>query len=303
MVSVVIPAKNEVEAISGVIKMIQKVLSEIEHEIVVVDDGSTDGTGEKAIATGARVIRHVDNLGYGSALKTGIAAARFDTIVIIDADGTYPIEFIPKLLDVYNTGYDMVVGARTGRNYFESIVKATLRFILKFLIEYTVGRKVSDVNSGLRVFSREKIMTYFNHLCDTFSFTTTMTLAYMMTRQFVAYIDVPYHRRSGVTKVRLFRDMLGTLQFIIEAITYYNPLKIFLLMSQSFLICSVCFMIVAIFKQGLVVHLIWIVLILMSASSFSLGLLSVLLRQILIKDTAWKDANICEQKSMRLNSD
>ena len=123
----------------------------------------------------------------------------------------------------------MVVGKRTGKFYRESIIKSPLRKILKFLVEFTAGRSVPDINSGFRVFSKSTVKDYFKHLCDTFSFTTSMTLAYMMTGKTVHYVDIPYHERQGQTKVRLVRDSLRTLQYILQAINYYNPLKIFLL--------------------------------------------------------------------------
>ncbi len=141
---------------------------------------------------------------------------------------TYPFTEVPKLLEEYHKGFDMVVGARTGEHYRESNLKSPLRKILKFLVEFTAGRKVPDVNSGLRVFSKTTIIAYLNHLCDTFSFTTSMTLAYMMTGKFVKYIPIPYDKREGKSKVRLFRDSLRTLQYILQAINYYNPIKIFL---------------------------------------------------------------------------
>ena len=123
----------------------------------------------------------------------------------------------------------MVVGARTGKYYRESIMKSLLRIILKFLVEFTAGRSIPDINSGLRVFSKKTITNYLQHLCNTFSFTTSLTLAYMMTGKFVEYIPIEYGKRMGVSKVRLFRESLRTLQYITQSIIYYNPLKLFIL--------------------------------------------------------------------------
>jgi hypothetical protein len=96
-------------------------------------------------------------------------------------------------------------------------------------VEFTTGRRIPDVNSGLRVFSRREALPLLDNLCDTFSFTTSLTLAYLMTARFVGYLPIAYHTRVGTTKVRLLRDSLRTLQFIVQAILYYNPLKLFLL--------------------------------------------------------------------------
>lgn len=236
MISIVIPAYNEQGAIVTTINQIQKTMDESQvspWEIVIVDDGSLDETPVhlKTLCDlpYLTVIRHPHNLGYGRSLKDGILAAQYDTIVITDADSTYPFEKLRELLNEYEKGFDMVVGKRTGKFYRESIIKSPLRKILKFLVEFTAGRSVPDINSGFRVFSKSTVKDYFKHLCDTFSFTTSMTLAYMMTGKTVHYVDIPYHERQGQTKVRLVRDSLRTLQYILQAINYYNPLKIFLL--------------------------------------------------------------------------
>ncbi|MET0678961.1 MAG: glycosyltransferase family 2 protein, partial [Bradyrhizobium sp.] len=241
MISVVIPALNEQDEIGRTVTRVQQVLSGSgidNFEVIVVDDGSRDETALRAEAAGARVLRHPHNVGYGRSLKDGIKAARHDTIVINDADGTYPIEAIPDLLACFDKGYDMVVGARSGENYRESLIKMPLRRLLRFIVEFTAGRSIPDINSGLRVFRRSVVTGYFDHLCDTFSFTTSMTLAYMMTGKFVAYIPIAYHKRVGKSKVRLFRDSMKTLQNIVEAAIYYNPLKMFGLMALIVLASS-----------------------------------------------------------------
>lgn len=229
MISVVIPAFNEAAAIRATIDDVKRALSILEHEVIVVDDGSSDSTGEQAVAAGARVIRHPHNLGYGASLKTGVRAAQHDTIVITDADGTYPNGDMPKLIGEFQRGFNMVVGARSGDHYRESAVKAPLRYLLKWLVEFTTGRRIPDVNSGLRVFSKADAMPLLDDLCNTFSFTTSLTLAYLMTSRFVGYVPIDYHPRVGQTKVRLLRDSLRTLQFIVQAILQYNPLKLFIL--------------------------------------------------------------------------
>ena len=235
MISVVIPAYNEEGAVAETVAQVGDILVKAGFEgfeIIVVDDGSADRTAEVAAAAGAKVVRKPQNIGYGHSLKVGIAAARHDTVVITDADGTYPIDQIPALVERYRQGFDMVVGARTGEHYHESWLKSPLRHVLTWLVEFACGRSVPDVNSGLRVFSRDTITPFFTHLCDTFSFTTSITMAYILRRKYVEYIPVPYHKRIGATKVRLFRDSLRTTQYIVQAIVFYNPLKLFLLLSM-----------------------------------------------------------------------
>jgi polyisoprenyl-phosphate glycosyltransferase len=186
MFFVVTPALNEREAIMDTVGQVQRVLAAagIEPaEVIVVGDGSSDGTGALAKAAGARVVTHPHNIGYGRSLKDGILAARYDTVAITDADGTYPIQDLPALFALKQAGYDMVVGARTGPHYRESLVKSPLRWVLRLLVEWTAGRHIPDISSGLRVFSRDLTIGYFGRLCDTFSFTTSLTLAYIHDEQ------------------------------------------------------------------------------------------------------------------------
>ena len=184
-------------------------------------------------ALNVNVVRHPQNKGYGQALKTGIAAASYDLIAITDADCTYPVEYIPQLIGDIDKGFDMAVGRRTGPQYWESAFKSPLRYILKYLVEFTAGAKILDINSGLRGFKKSTVTPFLPHLCNTFSFTTSLTLAYMMSGKFVSYIDIPYEKRVGKSKVRLFKDSLTTLQYIVQAIVFYNPIKLFLVFSLS----------------------------------------------------------------------
>ena len=173
-----------------------------------------------------------------------------------------------------------MVAARPGR-LKEPGLKRVLRAFLTFLVHFTVGRPVPDVNSGFRVFSRRTVLPYFSQLCDTFSFTTSLTLAYMMTGRFVGYVPITYQQRVGTTKVRLLRDALRTLQYIVQAIVYYNPIKMFLLLAIACLaVTATGVAIVAGLKMsgGLILA---VAGILLSLVIFSLGLLADLLRQIM----------------------
>jgi glycosyltransferase involved in cell wall biosynthesis len=284
MISVVIPAYNEQSAIERTIGDVHKALAGgPPFEIIVVDDGSSDDTGALAGKAGARVITHPHNVGYGRALKDGIAAATNDTIVIIDADGTYPAKEIPRITGELDRGFDLVVGARMGATH-DSWIKAPLRRLLKFLVEFTTGRRVPDVNSGLRAFRRSAIMPYFPQLCETFSFTTSMTLAYMLTGRFVVHLPIDYFERVGTTKVRLFRDALRTLQYIVQGIVYYNPVKMFLLLAAGALaVGALAAILYVIAGNGAAAFSIAVVAALTALVVFGLGLVADLLRQILIR--------------------
>jgi polyisoprenyl-phosphate glycosyltransferase len=284
MLSVVIPAFDEEDAIGQTVRAVKETLAASNiapFEIIVVDDGSADRTQELAAAEGARIVRHLHNLGYGRSLKDGIEVAQYSAIAITDADGTYPVKDIPRLFAVYNEGYHMVVGSRTGKHYRQSLIKSPLRWILQHLVEYTASRSVPDINSGLRIFDRLHATTYFERLCDTFSFTTSLTLAFMMNGLFVAYVPIEYYERTGKTKVRLLSDSLRTLQYISEAAVYYNPLRIFMLLSMSLLMASAALIGLNVFLHTVALFYIAIGCVMMSMHTFITGLIATLLKQIL----------------------
>lgn len=227
--TVILPAYNEEEAIGPVVDAIRVLPGN--PEVLVVDDGSTDRTAAIAREHGAVVVRHPGNAGYGKSVMDGILAARNDTIVITDADGTYPVERIPEFVAQLEQGFDMAVGARSGPAYRGSFFKMPARIALKALVDFVTGRNIPDINSGLRSFRKSQVIPIFPHLCQGFSFTTTITLIYMLTSKLVTYVPIAYHKRVGRSKVRIIRDSLRTLQYVTEVVATFNPLKLFLLMS------------------------------------------------------------------------
>ncbi len=231
-VSIVIPAYNEAGSIRGTIEAAGKAFDGTPHarEIIVVDDGSQDATAQEAAAAGARVIRHAQNLGYGFSIRTGTLNARYALIAITDADGTYPVHELPSMVsEVEERGLDMLVGARRGTHYHGSLLKRGSRVLFKFLSEFTVGRKIPDINSGLRVFRRAMILRFWKVLCGGFSFTTTITMIAMITGHTVDYRPVDYYPRTGSSKVHYFRDTLRTAQILVMTMLLFNPIKVFLL--------------------------------------------------------------------------
>jgi glycosyltransferase involved in cell wall biosynthesis len=227
-IGVVIPAYNEQAGVQPVVKQILRVMQEhdIEAEVIVVDDGSTDQTAQAAAAAGARVLRHRSNRGYGASLKTGISAAPYEYIVITDADGTYPSERIPELLERLEHA-DMVVGARIGPNVNIPLIRRPAKWVLNKLANYLTGAKIPDLNSGMRAFRRNIAMQYFPILPDQFSFTTTITLAMFCDKYAVSYIPIDYHRRTGHSKIVAW-DAGSFAILILRTAMLFRPLRVFI---------------------------------------------------------------------------
>jgi len=235
-ISVVIPAFNEEAGIAAVIAELRRILEEqqISPEIIVIDDGSTDGTARNALSAGARLLQHRSNRGYGAALKSGIANASNELIVITDADGTYPAEYIPKLLEQLDRA-DMVVGARTGRNVRIPLVRKPAKLVLNWLANYLTNSKIPDLNSGLRAFRRGVVAQYFPILPDQFSWTTTITLAMHCDHYAVDYVPIDYRKREGKSKIVPW-DAGSFLVLILRTAMLFRPIRIFLPIVGLFLL-------------------------------------------------------------------
>lgn len=229
-ISMIVPVYNEATSVKHVIGNLIDVLNHLNRpfELIVVDDGSTDGTTEilDAFSDRIRVFRHLVNRGYGAAIKTGIGHSSYPLVAITDADGTYPNEELPRLLAGMEA-HDMVVGARTGGKVHVPLIRRPAKWLLNRIANYLVDMKIPDLNSGFRVFRKKIAEHYFHILPNGFSFTTTITLAMISDGYQVHYEPIDYYKREGRSKIKPV-DALNFLVFIVRTITYFNPLRVFL---------------------------------------------------------------------------
>lgn len=252
--SMVIPAYNEESGIAQSLDMLLTTLAGIDlpWEVIVVNDGSRDNTVEIVASRypQVRLVSHPVNIGYGNALKTGIKCATYDWIGICDADGSYPTTELPRLLAEMDKGFDMVTGYRDNLSEHDRWFKRRMRRIYIKSICFLTGMNIPDPNSGLRVFTRALVLEFFDFLCGGFSFTTSLTVLSAEKPCFLKYIPITYNSRKGHSKVAHLRDSVRTLQLIIQGITYYNPIKFFIILA-ALMVPLVAFpaMVLAVFRM------------------------------------------------------
>ena len=223
-ITIIIPAYNEEEGSTDVITQLKEVSGN--YEILVVDDGSTDNTYKLASDTSVKVIRHPYNKGYGAALKTGIRNAEADVVLFMDADGQHKPSDIKKLIQ-YIGEYDMVVGARTKKSKI-SLLRRPGKKILSITANYLAGMKIPDLNSGFRALKKSVALEFLHILPNSFSFSTTITLALITSGYSVKYAPIEAPERVGRSKIKPFRDGFRFILMIVRTISLFNPLKIFL---------------------------------------------------------------------------
>jgi glycosyltransferase involved in cell wall biosynthesis len=222
-VSVVIPAFNEAASIEEVIGLLKS--AGAWREILVVDDGSTDGTGERATAGGATVIRHPYNMGNGASVKTGIRSATGEYVLIVDADGQHPPEDALRLIARLGE-YDLVIGARTMATQATQARRAG-NGALNHLATYLTGRQIPDLTSGFRGARASGLREFLHLLPNGFSTPTTTTLAFIKAGYPVTFEPIHARQRTGQSKIRLARDGAKFLAIIFKIIMLFSPLRIF----------------------------------------------------------------------------
>ena len=230
-VSVVIPAFEEAAAIGTVVQSLLAAASW--REVLVVDDGSGDGTAAAATAAGARVIRHPYNKGNGAAVKTGIRNATGEYLLIIDGDGQHTASDAMRLVSFLGD-YDLVVGKREGLTQQASWTRHLGNNALNRVAGYLTGREIPDLTSGLRAARTSGLREFLHLLPNGFSTPTTITLSFVKAGYSVRFEPITVSPRLGVSKIKLVSDGARFLMILLKVITIFSPLRVFLPVAAAF---------------------------------------------------------------------
>ena len=224
-ISIVLPAKNESGAIGPTIERIKQL--SIAHEIIVVNDGSTDSTQAVAEYVGATVVTHPYAKGNGAAIKTGTRTATGDVIIFMDADGQHDPQDIPRLLEQIEQGYDLVVGARK-KGSQASLGRGIANVLYNNLATYMTEQKVEDLTSGFRAVRADKFREFLYLLPNGFSYPTTSTMAFFRAGYSVTYVPIHAAKRIGKSHIHPLKDGVRFFLIIFKIATLFSPLKMFL---------------------------------------------------------------------------
>ena len=222
-VTIVVPAFNEGASIGPVVSALRAAAQW--HDVLVIDDGSTDGTGAAAAGAGARVVRHPYNKGNGAAVKTAIRSSTSDWILIIDGDGQHRAEDARRLVARLGE-YDLVIGARDPQTQ-ATAGRRLGNAVLNWLASYLTERTIPDLTSGFRAARRDYLLEFIHMLPNGFSTPTTTTLAFVKAGYNVAFEPIGALPRVGTSKIRLGSDGAKFLLILLKVITIFSPLRIF----------------------------------------------------------------------------
>lgn len=225
-ISVVIPVYNEENSIVKSLDVLRSLKRQYPQilEIICVDDASTDRSGEiLEKEDGIQLLTNGYNLGYSSSLKRGIKIAKGDWIFITDADGTYPIDRLPFFLK-FMDDYDMVVGSRTTNINNIPLIRRPAKKFLNMFASWVVNFSIPDLNSGMRLFKKRECLEFWGLYPARFSFTSTITLAFIRSNYLVKYVPIDYHKRIGDSSISPW-DFINFLGLVSRIALYFNPIR------------------------------------------------------------------------------
>ena len=228
-VSIVLPVFNEAGHLATEIRRIREAMnaSPYEYEVLVVDDGSTDGgVSELQDMEGIRLVAFDQNRGSGAARRAGTVLAKGDVVVWTDADMTYPNDLIPELVDLL-PGWDMVVGARKTEGGSFKVARVPIKWAIRMLASFLTKTRIPDLNSGYRAFRRVVAGQYLHLLPSGFSCVTTLTMSFLSNGYSVRYTPIDYAPRAGKSKFHWWKDTALYIRQVIRMVLLWNPLRFF----------------------------------------------------------------------------
>lgn len=268
--SIIIPAKNEAESLVTLIPELKQ--RQPSAEIVVVNDGSTDDTKIICESEGIVVVNHPYSKGNGAAIKSGARAASGDVLVFMDADGQHQPKDIARLIEAYNKGYDMVVGARDKKSQ-ASLARLFGNGVYNRIASYMTGHKIEDLTSGFRIVSAEKFKQFLYLLPNGFSYPTTTTMAFFRAGFSVGYLPIVAPERIGESHINILKDGARFFLIIFKIGTLYSPMKLFFPASLTFFLTGLMYYIYTFFTDGRFTNM-GVLLFSTSVMIFLLGLVS-----------------------------
>lgn len=286
--SLIIPAFNEEASIERFFSRLNSLEFDSNFlEIIFVNDGSNDKTkilleeNIKNLKFSNKIINHKKNQGYGASLKTGLRNSNNDTIAICDIDLTYPIEDLKKLHDLYSNGnLDMIVGERVFEKNSDNFYKKIGRSIIRKLIKLVVNDKITDFNSGLRIFNKKIVMENLNFYPNKFSFTTTSTILMTMGNKNIQYLPIKYSVREGQSKIKVF-DFFRFLKLVFYIVFNFKPFKVLLPLNILITFCMTISVIIDMLNLDITDTT--VILIFLSINVFLLSYLIELMQRIIRK--------------------
>lgn len=223
--SIIIPARNEIEGLRELLPVLTSKYNDA--EIIVVNDGSTDGTRDLCKNMGVKVIDHPYSMGNGAAIKSGVRNSNGKILVFMDADGQHDPNDIPRLIEKINSGYNMVVGARSTDSH-ASIFRRIANNFYNYLASLITGCNIEDLTSGFRAAERRHFIKFLYLLPNGFSYPTTSTMAFFRSALAVGYIPIQARARKGKSHIRIFKDGIRFFIIILKIGSLFSPMRLFL---------------------------------------------------------------------------
>lgn len=280
LLSIVLPAKNEERGLKLMLPKLKDGYPDA--EIMVVNDGSTDGTLAICKQYGVRVISHAYSMGNGAAIKTGARNAKGDVLAFMDADGQHDPQSLSALLLELDKGFEMVVGARLAHTHASRLRQIANSFYNKFA-SWVTGHSIKDLTSGFRVAKAKQFREFLYILPNGFSYPTSITMAFFRSGYPVSYVPIEAAQRIGKSHIRVLHDGVRFLLIIFRIGTLYSPLKIFLPFSALFFSIGIGYYLFTYITQGRFTNMSALLLI-TSILIFLIGLVSEQITTLLYRE-------------------